>query len=141
MAQLHPYLAFDGNCSEAMNFYKEALNGTLELTTVGESPGSDTAPAGMKDKVMHASLEKDGAVLLFASDMIGPEGAKQGNTITLSLNCESEDEINSAFKNLSEGAKSTRELKQEFWGDTYGEVVDKFGMRWMFNYHKEKAEA
>jgi len=34
MAHLNPYLSFDNQCREAMNFYKDCLGGTLELQKV-----------------------------------------------------------------------------------------------------------
>ena len=30
-------------------------------------------------------------------------------------------------------------LKQQFWGDTYGELTDRFGMNWLLNYTKPQA--
>lgn len=132
--QLTPYLMFDGNCREAMNFYRDCLGGDLNLKTIGESPMKDTMPAEKHEKIMHAALVKNGQMVLFASDLTGPEVLTHGNDITLCLNCTSEEEIQTVFKNLSAGGKVTHELKKEFWGDTFGMLVDKFGLNWMFNY-------
>jgi PhnB protein len=43
MATMNPYLTFNGNCKEAMNFYKEIFGRELSMMTAGESParGSD----------------------------------------------------------------------------------------------------
>ena len=38
MATLNPYLTFNGNCKEAMGFYKEIFGGELSLMTAGKSP-------------------------------------------------------------------------------------------------------
>lgn len=38
MTQINSYLTFNGNCREAMNFYKDCLGGELILQTIGESP-------------------------------------------------------------------------------------------------------
>lgn len=92
----------------------------------------------MQDQILHSALSKDGAVLLFASDMMGPEGAIQSNTVTLCLNCRSEEEINAVFSKLSAGAQVTEPLRTEFWGATFGQLTDKFGMRWMLNYDKNQ---
>lgn len=138
MPHLNPYLTFGGNCREAMDFYKQALGAELTLQTVGESPAKDHMPAETHDHIMHSTLEKDGAVLLMASDMMGADDVRPGNTVNLCLSFTSEDEVTAAFKNLSEGGKVGHELKEEFWGDTYGDLVDKFGQRWMFNYSKNQ---
>ena len=38
------------------------------------------------------------------------------------------------FSKLSEGGKVSHELRQEFWGATFGVLTDKYGIRWMLNY-------
>ena len=53
MAQLNPYLTFNGNCRQAMEFYKACLGGELSLTTVGDSPMKDQMPAEAQNAVMH----------------------------------------------------------------------------------------
>lgn len=132
--QLLPYLMFNGNCREAMNFYKDAIGGELKLSTIGESPSKDKLPVEKHNNVMHSALVKNGQMLIFASDMMGPDAANQGNTITLCLNCSSEDEIQTVFKNLAVDGTVISELKKEFWGDTFGMLVDKYGFNWMLNY-------
>ncbi|MBI4836059.1 MAG: VOC family protein [Candidatus Abawacabacteria bacterium] len=136
MTQLNPYLAFAGNCRAAMNFYKECLGGELIIQTVGESPMDQQMPGMTSNNVMHASLTKDSLILL-ASDMMGSEKAVQGNTISLCLNCSSEEEINTFFKNLSAGGTVTQPLTEAFWGATFGMLTDKFGFNWMLNYMKK----
>jgi PhnB protein len=136
MAQLNPYISFKGNCREAMNFYKDCFGGELTLQTMGESPMAAQTPPEKKDSIMHSTLMKDGQVFLMASDM-ADEGAT-GGPISLCVNCSSEEEINTFFSKLSEGAKITHPLKTEFWGGTFGQLTDKFGINWMFNYDKNQ---
>jgi PhnB protein len=137
MTNINAYLTFNGNCREAMSFYKNCLGGELSIQTVGGSPIESQCPGAMKDHILHASLNRDG-ILLMASEMIGPEGFIKGNTIALSLNCSSEAEINQFFSNLSEDAQIIHPLKTEFWGATFGVLTDKFGVRWMLNYDKNQ---
>ena len=138
MATISPYLAFAGNCKEAMEFYKAALGAELNLQKVGDTPAKNNMPPETHDHVMHSSLEKNGTVLLMASDMMSEEAAKPGNMVTICYMGESEEETRSAFKKISEGGKVTHELKLEFWGDMYGDLFDKYGFRWMFNYGKSQ---
>ena len=56
MKQITPYLIFDGNCREAMNFYKQCIGGALTTTTFGA--GDPNARAEAKDRLMHARLER-----------------------------------------------------------------------------------
>ncbi len=139
MTQINAYLNFDGNCREAMNFYRNCLGGELAFQTVEGSPIEAQCAAAMKHQILHASLMKD-ALLLMGSDMQGPEGFIKGNTIALSLNCSSEEEIAAFFKSLSNGGKVTHELTEQFWGATFGVFTDKFGVRWMLNYDKNQKQ-
>lgn len=137
--QLNPYLTFNGNCREAMNFYKEVLGGDLSLMVVGESPIADQCPTAMQDQIMHSELRNNGLTLM-GTDMTGPEGIQKGNDMTLSLNFDSEEEINRSFKRLSEGGKVLDELSVKFWGGLFGMVQDQFGKVWMFNYQKDQSQ-
>lgn len=138
MTQINAYLNFDGNCREAMSFYKECLGGELALQTVEGSPIEAQCPAGIKHHILHASLMKD-TLILMGSDMQGPEGFVKGNTIALSLNCSSEKEIDTFFSNLSKHGKITHPLTESFWGATFGVLTDKYGIRWMLNYDKSQS--
>ena len=139
MAQINAYINFSGNCREVMTFYKECLGGELTLQTVGGSPMEAQCPAGMKDQILHATLTR-GELLLMGSDMAGPEGIIKGNNIALSVNCSSDEEINTFFSKLSEGGKIIDPLKLQFWGAIFGVLTDKFGIRWMFNYDKNQKQ-
>lgn len=137
MTQINPYLHFDGNCREAMTFYKECLGGELKVQTVGESPMAAQMPAAEHKKILQARLKK-GEISLMASDMVGPKGIQKGNTVSLALVCSSKAEIETLFSKLGAGGKVSHALKEEFFG-TYGDLTDKFGIDWMFNYEKPKA--
>ncbi len=133
MTQIDAYLNFNGNTRQAMTFYKECLGGELFLQTVAETPMADRCPEGMKNQIMHSSLTK-GSVIIMASDMVGTDGLQVGNNISLSINCSSEQEVHDFFTNLSADGQIIEPLKEMFWGAIYGCVIDKFGIRWMFNF-------
>ena len=58
MTQISAYLNFNGNCREAMTFYKNCLGGELSLQTVEGSPMEAGCPAGVKHQILHSSLTK-----------------------------------------------------------------------------------
>ncbi|MDP3177990.1 MAG: VOC family protein [Spirochaetaceae bacterium] len=138
MATLNPYLAFDGDCRKAMEFYKECLGGELRFMKVSESPMGSQVPPEARDKIMHASLES-GAITIMASDNLQSGALKHGDDLSLMLYCTTEKEIHELFPKLSAGGKIGSALKEEFWGAIYGDFVDKFGVRWMMNFDKPKA--
>lgn len=135
MTKISAYLKFDGNCRDAMTFYKEALGGELFIQSVGESPVASSLPPEIQNNIMHASLTNAGINIL-ASDMLDSGERVKGNFIALTLNCSSEEEINRYFKALSAGGKITQPLKLEFWGAIFGMLIDKYGYEWMLNFDK-----
>ena len=128
MAQLNPYITFNGNSREAMEFYKACLGGELSIMTVGDSPMASQMP-DKKDNVLHSTLKKDGMVLM-ASDKIMPGELIQGNTITVCIIGGTKEELQQFFAKLSEGGTVGQPLTEAFFG-TYGELTDKFGINWM----------
>ena len=52
-SRLNPYLTFNGNAREAMEFYQSVFGGDLRINTFGEFGSTDAAIA---DKVMHAMV-------------------------------------------------------------------------------------
>jgi PhnB protein len=134
---MNPYLSFDGRCGEAMRFYKECLGGELKIMTVGESPIAATMPEEMRASVMHALLETD-SIRIMASDMLDATPLERGNGMNLMLLCQSEEEVHVLFGKLSAGGTVNAPVKVEFWGAVYGDLTDRFGVRWMLNYDKPK---
>ena len=134
MAQLNPYLTFNGNCREAMEFYKACLGGELSIMGVGDSPVKDQMPAESQNNVMHSMLRSDGMVLM-ASDMMMPGELVKGNAITLAIIGRSKAALETFFTKLSEGGNVTQPLQETFFG-IFGTLTDKFGLNWMFQADK-----
>ncbi len=131
VTQINPYLTFNGNCKEAMTFYKKCFGGELNMQTVGESPMAEQWPANIQQRILHASLINDNLVLL-GSDM-GSENLVKGNIISLALGCSSKAEIDLFFVKLSEGGKVTHPL-HDFFDGTIGALTDKYGMNWVLKF-------
>ena len=136
MKDITPYLTFNGTCRQAMTFYKDILGGDLELMDFADSPVD--VPNEAKNNIMHASLTNNG-VNLMASDTMPNQPVTNGNSVSLSINCQSTDEINHLFNSLSDGGQITMPLEDTFWGARFGMLTDKFGTCWMFNYDYPQA--
>jgi PhnB protein len=126
--QLNPYLTFNGNAREAMEYYQSVFGGQLQISTFGEFGSSDPAVA---DKVMHARLTTDRGYILMASDAAPGMPYNPGNTITCSLSGDPGDGLEQAWERLSDGGTVTMPFKKQMWGDLYGMCTDKFGIPWM----------
>jgi PhnB protein len=129
MTTINAYLTFNGNCREAMEFYKECFGGELILQTVKGSPMEGHWPKEVQNTILHGSLTKDRLTLL-ASDRIEPQGLLKGNNISLSLNCSNQVEIESFFNKLSSGGKIKYPL-HDFYDGKIGGIEDKFGINWL----------
>ena len=130
--KLNPYLNFDGNCEEAINFYADVLGGEIKmLMRFSEAPpGEFEAEESWKDKVMHATLEfGDGNTILF-SDHVHP-GYSQGNNAHMSLNIGEDETAEKVYNSLAEGGIQTMPFAEVFWGGKFGMLTDKFGVHWM----------
>ena len=132
MTTLTPYLLFDGDCKQAMEFYKSCFDGELTQILVKDSPAKNSMPAFQQEKILNARL-KSGKVDVSASDWLRPDRARvPGNTVCLYLSGGTFRELSTLFTYLSEGGEVTDPLKELFFG-VYGALNDKFGVRWMFH--------
>lgn len=135
--KIHPYLNFDGNAEEAMRFYERALGGRLtEIHRFGSMPTEGLQlSAEQKNRVMHVGLELPDGQMVMASDTMegmGPPFAV-GNNYSISIHPASKEEADRLFNALSEGATVTMPLADQFWGDYFGSLTDRFGVQWMVN--------
>jgi PhnB protein len=135
-SRLNPYIGFDGNAREAMEFYKEVFGGELTMNTFGEfgSQGSRDA-----DKIMHSQLETDRGFTLMASDTPSEMGRTPGDNITISLSGEDGGELRGYWEKLSDGGNVTMPMEKQMWGDEFGMCVDRFGIPWMVNITQPRA--
>lgn len=130
-----PYIMFNGNCEEALNFYAKALNGQIkDLSRFEGSPAEGMIDDGQK--VMHATFVA-GDFTFMASD--GTQNEAVGGMVHLSLNFTDAQQQVKVFDALSEGARVTMPLQHTFWGATFGMLTDQFGVSWMFNHDKGEA--
>lgn len=125
--QLNPYISFDGNCAEAMDFYAQALGGTVQSMTFRQA-GMDV------DGIMHASLDTPAGFHIFACDSVEGMGERvPGNNVQVSPSGDEADALQGYWDALSEGGETTIPLQPQMWGDTDGQLVDRFGIVWHVN--------
>lgn len=133
MKSLTPYLFFNGNCREAMTFYKTCFGGNLEIMTNSDAP-KDACSSEMKlasDQILHACLT-NGDFVLMASD--NPrDKPKTGDNLSITINCTSVQQTDELFKALSKDGNVTMPLDDTFWGAHFGTLIDKYGFHWMLN--------
>jgi PhnB protein len=136
--RLDVYLFFDGNCKEAMEFYKSIFGGELNLQSYDEVP--DQGDESMKGKTIHAMLD-GGEIRLMGSDPDTKKKQLGSGKIELSLSGTDEARLREVFGSLSAGGNIKFPLEKQFWGDTFGTLTDKFGVDWMVNISGGQAPA
>jgi PhnB protein len=130
VTNLTPFLLFNGDCKQAMEFYKSCLGGELTQLKVGDSQAKEFLPPNQHHKILNARL-KCRSIDISACDWLRPDRERvPGNTVCLYLSAGSPEELRVLFERLSEGADVTDPIKDVFFG-TYGALNDKFGVRWM----------
>jgi predicted 3-demethylubiquinone-9 3-methyltransferase (glyoxalase superfamily) len=113
MQKITPFLWFNNNAEEAMNFYVSVFKNSkiTSLTRYSE------AGPGPKGTVMTGIFQIDGQQFYALNG--GPQ-FKFTPAISLFVNCESQQEIDELWEKLSEGGKK----------DQCGWLTDKFGLSW-----------
>jgi PhnB protein len=130
MTQLNAYIHFNGNCREAMEFYKNCFGGNLQISTFAGSAMESQVPPALKDKIIHSRLEADGMIII-ADDMTRPGVVTVGNNISLCLQSTDVKDIEPYFSKLAQGGKVNQPLTKAFFG-VFGIINDKFGISWIF---------
>ncbi len=129
--RLNPYLSFQDNARQAMEFYKSVFGGTLNMSTFKEYQASQDPSED--NKIMHSQLEADSGVVFMAADTPNSMQYQPGNTMSMSLSGDDENELTGYWEKLSEGGTVVMPLEKAPWGDTFGMCNDQFGVAWMVN--------
>ncbi|MBI5223990.1 VOC family protein [Candidatus Micrarchaeota archaeon] len=140
MTSINPYLGFKDNCEEAFNFYKSVFGCEFSmLVRFKDMPSGPGMTKAEEQKIMHVSLPIGKGSILMGSDWPSHMGNPViGNNFSISINTESEKEVDRLFKGLSAGGKITMPVGKVSWGSYFGMFSDKFGINWMVSYDYPK---
>lgn len=131
MIGVSPYIAYKGNCREAIDFYKQALGAEeLYAETYGNSPMAEMGPA---DAIMHCTIKIGDTHVMMCDDMRPEASASGGSNISLAIGLNDVGKAREYFDNLSDGGTVTMPLDKTFWAEAFGMLTDKFGINWMVN--------
>src|SRR5690349_11913624 len=131
MKTVTPYLNFDGNCREAMTFYKDCLGADLQIT-----PFMDDKGQPLKDpaaRILHSMILVGGKPILQASDSQPGNHVTAGDNVQVAIDCDTVEEIDRLFAAFGQGAQIRLPLGTMFWGARFGMLTDRYGILWMFN--------
>ena len=141
MSRVSTYLNFMGNTEEAFMFYKsvfgtEFISPINRMGDVPYDPGAPMLTDAEKNMVMHIELPILAGHVLMATDMIESMGHQltTGNNSSINLEPDTREETDRLYAALSAGGSECSGMQDMFWGTYWGVCLDKFGVRWMFNY-------
>ncbi|HSW87974.1 MAG TPA: VOC family protein [Candidatus Saccharimonadales bacterium] len=135
MNKLNPYITFLGNTRQAMEFYKTVFGGNLTISTFKDMNAANSSE--LENLVMHSDLTAENGMTIMASD--DPEQQAKSTNTSISLSGDNEAELKGYWDKLTEGATIIVPFEKAAWGDTFGMLTDKFGIRWLINATKPKA--
>ena len=87
---------------------------------------------------MHSMLEADNGITFMAADTPNSWPYNQGTDMYMSLSGDNEAELRGYYEKLAVGGTVVEPLAAAPWGDTFGAVNDKFGVKWMVNISGRK---
>lgn len=141
MSEVSTYLNFSHQTEAAFNFYKTVFgteflgDGFMRYKDVPPAEGMPLIAPPDHNLIMHVALPIIGGHKLMGSDTPESMGFKvdMGNNVCINLEVDTREETRRLFDALAAGGKVEQVLQDMFWGDYYGIVSDKFGVKWMFN--------
>lgn len=137
MANINPYIHFNGNAEEVFTFYKSVFGGEfVALNRYGDmSSPEHSIPESDSNKVMHIALPIGAHNLLMGSDVLSVMGQvnEKDNRNSIAINSESREVADHLFNGLSDGGKVEMPMAESPWGSYFGMFTDKYGIQWMID--------
>ena len=128
---LNPYVNFNGKAREAVEFYHGIFGGELQITSYKD--GGMSQDPSTDNLVMHAMFESENGMTVMCSDVPPGMPYNPGNNVSISLSGDNEVELRGYWDKLIVEGTVGMPLEKAPWGDTFGMLVDKFGIGWMVN--------
>ena len=133
MQKITPFLWFDNNAEEAVNFYTSIFDNS-DISNITRYNEESAKASGQKPgTVMTIAFKLEGQI--FTALNGGPH-FKINPSISFFVYCESEDKINDLYNKLSEGGFVMMPLDKYDWSPKYAWVQDKFGLSWQLDIDK-----
>jgi len=132
--KLDSHLFFNGQAKEALALYESALGASVEskvrYADCPEPIPAEYLPPGGAQKLLHASALVQGERLMVSDGM--PEEASSFHGFALTLRYDNEVDARKAFDGLADnGGNVIMPLSPTFFSPCYGQLFDRFGVRWM----------
>jgi PhnB protein len=136
ISRLNPYLNFNGNARQALQFYQSVFGGELNLNTFADFGGQGSPDA---DRIMHGQLETNAGYTIMAADVTSDMEYHPIAGCSVSLSGDDGDALRGYWEKLAAGGTITMPMQKQSWGDEFGMCVDGFGVPWLVNISQPQA--
>ena len=124
---LIPAISFQGNCDDAITYYKETFGAEVKrinyFSEVSEVAGMDMSTP--PNFVTYSEVSLFGTTFMMSD---GAEKPLEG--FWLQLMFDTAEEVISVFNKLADGGEVIEALAPQFWASLNGNVSDRFGVHW-----------
>ncbi|YCA46426.1 VOC family protein (plasmid) [Bacillus sp. JZ8] len=128
MKKVTPFLMFQGNAEEAMNYYTSLIE-DAKITSIFRYGANGP---GAEGSVLQATFSLKGQEFMCIDSNIKHEFTFTPS-FSLFITCDSEEEINRLYENLTDGGGILMPLDNHGFSKKFGWIVDKFGVSWQLN--------
>jgi len=135
-SRLNPYLNFNGNARQALEFYTSVFGGELTLSTFADLGAPDSPDA---NRIMHGQLETTAGYTIMAADVTSDMPYQPPAGLSVSISGDDGDALHGYWDKLSGSGMVTMPLAKQVWGDEFGMCTDQFGVPWLVNISQPQA--
>lgn len=136
MAELNPYIHFNGNAEEAFHFYRSVFGGELiNLVRYKDLVGYDVSEEDA-ERIMFVALPIGKGSKLSGADVLRMMGdvTESDNRNKIYISAESREDADRLFNGLSEGGDVELPMSEGPFESYFGLFTDRFGVQWMISY-------
>ena len=126
---LIPAIGFQGNCDDAIQYYKEVFGAqATKVSYASEAPSDFNSGSPLPPNyVMYSEVS------LFGSKMVMTDGGKKPlseSDFWMQVSFDTAEEVLSVFEKLADGGKVIEAPTPQFWAASNAYVIDRFGLFW-----------
>ena len=135
-SRLNPYLNFNGNARQAIEFYASVFGGEATFNTFADFGAKDSPDA---DRIMHGQLETGAGYTIMAADVTSDMEYHPMAGCSISLSGDDAGALRGYWEKLSASGTTTMPMQKQAWGDELGMCVDGYGVPWLINISQPQA--
>jgi len=135
-SRLNPYLNFNGNARQAIEFYASVFGREAAFSTFADFGAKDSPDA---DRIMHGQLETEAGYTIMAADVTSDMEYHPVAGCSISLSGDDAGALRGYWEKLSASGTTTMPMQKQAWGDEFGMCVDGYGVPWLINISQPQA--